>query len=62
MTLIGVVKLLENCIIGGDFNAFNNAWGSTYNDNKGLLLIDELDSLCILNDGTPTRIPNGKTK
>lgn len=49
-------------MVSGDFNTFNNAWGSSYNDDRGILLVNELEDFCLLNDGTPTRIPNGKSK
>lgn len=49
-------------IFGGDFNAFRHAWGSRYVDVRGILLIEELETLCLLNDGSPTRIPSAKTK
>lgn len=62
ISLLDTIKKTKNGIIGGDFNAFNNVWGSSYNDDRGILLTNELENFCLLNDGTPTRIPNGKTK
>lgn len=57
LILLRAVKNMKNVIIGGDFNAFHNAWGSYYNDVRGILLMDELESFCLLNDGSPTRVP-----
>lgn len=57
-----MIKTSRNCIIGGDFNTFHNSWGSNYNDVRGLLLINELESFCLLNDGSPTRIPSKNSK
>lgn len=34
--LLETTRNMNHCIIGGDFNAFNNAWGSNYNDVRGL--------------------------
>src|SRR6202012_4939489 len=62
LELTSFIKGMKNVIIGGDFNSFNNAWGCNYNDVRGKLLIEELESLCLLNDGTPTRIPEGNCK
>lgn len=47
------------CIVMGDFNAHNIAFGCHSDNNRGRCLfniIDELD-LCILNDGSPTTVP-----
>lgn len=62
LTLLGIVKTFRYCVLGGDFNAFNNVWGSAYNDVRGLLLAEELESFCMLNDGSPTRVPTGPSK
>lgn len=51
-----------NYIVGGDFNAFQNSWGSSYNDMRGILLMEEFESICLLNDGSPTRMPTNNTK
>ncbi|CAB3224503.1 unnamed protein product [Arctia plantaginis] len=47
------------CIVMGDFNAHNVAFGCHSDNNRGRCLyniIDEFD-LCILNDGSPTTVP-----
>lgn len=44
---LNVVKSLDHCIIGGDFNAFHHTWGSNYNDVRGILLVDELERFCM---------------
>ena len=46
-----------NCLITGDFNAKNTAWGSTKTDSYGSELLDQIQSndLFIHNDGSTTR-------
>lgn len=58
--LLEAVTLMDNCIVGGDFNAFNLAWGSSYNEDRGILLMEKMKSFCLLNDGKPTRISTNK--
>lgn len=36
--------------------------GNNYNDMRGILLMEQLETFCLLNDGEPTRIPSGKGK
>lgn len=45
-------------IIGGDFNAHHNLWGSTYENCTGRRLVEALDdsNYVVLNDGSPTRL------
>lgn len=62
LELAKFARTLKDCLVGGDFNAFNPAWGSSYSDMRGILLYDEMEDLCLLNDGSPTRIPSPKTK
>lgn len=50
--------MLSPLIIGADFNAHNNLWGSYKNDRIGFQIInaaDDLNLLC-LNDGQSTRV------
>lgn len=61
--LVKLRELINNipkpCIIMGDFNAHNIAFGCQSDNNRGrclLNIIDEFD-LCILNDGSPTTVP-----
>lgn len=56
LKLLEFVKSLDHCIMGGDFNAFHHSWGSHYMDDRGILLVNELENLCLLNDGTPTHL------
>ena len=46
-----------NCVITGDFNCKNMAWGSSKTDTPGSDLLDQIqsNSLFILNDGSQTR-------
>ena len=46
-----------NCVLTGDFNCKNMAWGSTKNDAQGADLLDQIQAndLIFLNDGTKTR-------
>lgn len=60
--LTNFVSTLKNCVMGGDFNAFHHSWGSHYVDDRGLLLADEIDHMCLLNDGTPTRVGSVRGK
>ncbi|KAH9639658.1 hypothetical protein HF086_017652 [Spodoptera exigua] len=47
------------CIIMGDFNAHNIAFGCHSDNNRGRCLFHIIDecNLCILNDGSPTTVP-----
>lgn len=47
-------------ILGGDFNAHHQGWGSYYTNRMGENLIDAIDynNICILNDGSPTLLSN----
>lgn len=56
INLMAIVKKLDHCLVGGDFNAFHCHWGSHYHDVRGLLLVEELSEFCLLNDGSPTRV------
>lgn len=51
-------KIPSPLVILGDFNAHSPLWGSSSSDPSGNKLIDLMDSLniCLLNDGSPTRI------
>lgn len=53
----GIIKMCHDVIIGGDLNVFHMALGSSYFCDKGLLLLEGLDRLFLLNDGSPARIP-----
>ena len=46
-----------NCVLTGDLNCKNMAWGSTKNDITGVDLLDQIHSndLIFLNDGSKTR-------
>lgn len=55
--LIAIIITYDQVLVSGDFNAHNLAWGSRFNCPRGKLLIERLDSLFLLNDGSPTRIP-----
>lgn len=52
-------KIPKPCIIMGDFNAHNIAFGCRTNNNRGRCLYNIIDefNLCILNDGSPTTVP-----
>lgn len=47
------------CIVMGDFNAHNIAFGCHSDNNRGRCLFNIIDDfdLCILNDGSPTTVP-----
>ncbi|KAI8116080.1 putative RNA-directed DNA polymerase from transposon X-element [Lucilia cuprina] len=50
-------------LILGDFNSWNTIWGSTNNNNRGILMenIIERTDLCILNNGSPTHFSTHNT-
>lgn len=56
------VNSINPCIIGGDFNGHNYAWGSPKNDHIGQQILNgiEVNNLVILNTGESTRhsLPN----
>lgn len=56
--LIDVVQNYDNILLGGDFNSFNVAWGSQYDCPRGNLLLERLEFLLNMNDGSPTRVPS----
>lgn len=56
--MIKVIREHEGIILSGDFNAFNMSWGSRVDRSRGKFLLDKLDFLMNLNDGTATRIPS----
>nr|CAI5825473.1 unnamed protein product [Callosobruchus analis] len=52
-------QLRHDCLIGGDFNAHHEVWGSPMCSRDGSILIEALDTfqdLIIVNDGSATRI------
>jgi len=51
-------QLPSPVILLGDFNGYNQLWGSCTTDTRGRIIGDfiEANNLNILNDGTPTRI------
>ena len=51
-------KFLKTFIILGDCNAHSPLWGGVYTDPSGSNIMDFIDEhfLCVLNDGSPTRI------
>nr|CAH7749293.1 unnamed protein product [Callosobruchus chinensis] len=59
-------QLRYDCIIGGDFNANHEIWGSSMSSSDGNILVEALDSfhdLIIANDGSATRMSQpGKNK
>ena len=53
----------KDCVITGDFNAHNPAWGSARTDRQGEVIWDwaETKNQVLLNDGSPTRVGQGLT-
>lgn len=51
-------------LIGGDFNAHNQAWGCDWNDPHGVSLLEavENNNVVYLNDGSPTLVGNMNTR
>ena len=60
-----IQQLPNNFLILGDLNTHNTIWGSAYTNRRGRHLeeIINRNSLCILNNGSPTHItlPSGST-
>ncbi|CAH1985069.1 unnamed protein product [Acanthoscelides obtectus] len=50
----------QDTIVGGDFNAHHNLWGSYKQDHNGCSLVEALNSidLVLMNDGSSTRLHN----
>ena len=53
-------QLPKPFLILGDFNAKHGMWGSGLNDSRGLMMTDVIfdEELLVLNDGSPTCIPD----
>ena len=50
-----------DCLILGDWNGHHDAWHSSHVDERGEHLTSEIEdsNFCILNEDSPTRIPQG---
>lgn len=54
-----IFKVMSNYFIfGGDINGHHSCWGSNRNDNQGCLIHSAIEDLqlCVLNNGSPTRL------
>ena len=53
-------QVSSSLLVGGDFNAHNNMWGSSKNDNHGNALFRAIDecNLVVLNNGDVTHLVN----
>lgn len=56
LTLFSLIS--SNSLHIGDFNSFHPAWGSESTSSRGNIIYKTINSLglCILNDGSPTRL------
>ncbi|KAL4084786.1 hypothetical protein QTP88_027689 [Uroleucon formosanum] len=58
-TVNNIFNVMSNyCLFGGDVNSHHSCWGSNRYDHQGCLIHSAIEDLqlCILNNGSPTRL------